>query len=95
VVVATPFAVGFDYRVPAATIHDRFAAARRAAVDRKYGGGDGGGAAADGAAAEAEGAEAAAARLPVVAAGHSLGALMHVLLARCAMDGVAHEARLA
>jgi hypothetical protein len=94
VVVATPFAVDFDYRVPAATIRDRFAAAR-AAVDREYGGGDGGGAAADGAAAEAEGAEAAAARLPVVAAGHSLGALMHVLLARCARDDVAHQARLA
>jgi hypothetical protein len=35
-VVATPFAVEFDYRVPAATIHEKYGRAK-AAVEREYG----------------------------------------------------------
>jgi len=55
-VVATPFAVDFDYRKPAASIHEKFEAARGELDER--------------------GCES----LPVVGLGHSLGALMHVLL---------------
>jgi len=55
-VVATPFAVDFDYRKPAASIHEKIGAARGELVERGYG------------------------SLPVVGLGHSLGALMHVLL---------------
>ena len=55
VVVATPFAVDFDYRKPAADIYSRFGEAR-AAIDDEYG------------------------ALPQLAMGHSLGALMQVLL---------------
>ena len=55
VVVATPFAVDFDYRKPAADIHKRFGVAK-AALTSEYG------------------------DLPQMAMGHSLGALMQVLL---------------
>jgi len=54
-VVATPFTVDFDYRKPAAVVHERFVAARTELV-KEYG------------------------ELPQLAAGHSLGALMQVLL---------------
>lgn len=54
-VVATPFAVDFDYRKPAAEVHGKFAAARTLLAE-EYG------------------------ALPLMAAGHSLGALMQVLL---------------
>ena len=55
-VVATPFALDFDYRKPAASIHEKFGTAREALDERGCG------------------------RLPMVGLGHSLGALMHVLL---------------
>lgn len=55
-VVATPFAVDFDYRKPAAAIHAKFGVAREELAGRGYG------------------------SLPVLGLGHSLGALMHVLL---------------
>lgn len=55
VIVATPFAVDFDYRKPAADIHKRFGVAK-AALTSEYG------------------------DLPQMAMGHSLGALMQVLL---------------
>ena len=62
-VVATPFAVDFDYRKPAAEIYERFALAK-SALDAEY------------------------AELPQLAMGHSLGALMQVLLI-CEQSGYA------
>lgn len=56
-VVATPFAVDFDYTKPAGDINDKFTIAHDELVDRGYG------------------------SLPLLSMGHSLGALMHVLLA--------------
>lgn len=56
-VVATPFGVDFNYRLPAAAIRDDFVAARHLLLE-EYG-----------------------VSLPRVSMGHSLGALMHVLLA--------------